>query len=148
MPKRDRIWKHLGIAFAATLTLYLIGFSWVEHRRTRLGPWAVTFVKEPGSAPLIQIDHTALQVTNVQIRFNTGTDAAPTNARVDFVAGREVPFPVPFGECVFMDPLFLPGTVTLELFGHRVQMLPRTLMIDGLEHGWKSDSIIDIHASP
>ena len=148
MPKRDRLRKHLAIAFAAALVLYLAVFSWIEHRRTRMGPWRVTFVKESTSAPLIRIDQPALQITNVQIEFSTVTNAASTNMTVNFVAGQVVPFPVPFGECVFMDPLFLPGTVTLNLFEHQVQMLPRTLSIDDIEYAWEPGRRIEVRTIP
>jgi len=147
MQKRDRIWKHLGIAFAAALGLYLIGFSWVEHRRTRLGPWEVTFLKEKGSAPLIRINQPSLQITNVQIEFITASEVPQTNDAVAFVAGRAVPFPVPFGQCVFIDPLFLPGTVTLDVFEHRIQMLPRSLTIDGRTHEWVPDLRVKVGTS-
>jgi hypothetical protein len=45
---------------------------------------------------------------------------------------------VPFGKCVFLDTTFLPGTVVLDLFGHEVQLLPRVLTIDHVEHAWHS----------
>ena len=135
------------VAFAATLVFYVLGFSWLEHRRHRLGPWEVTFIQEPASPPMIRINQPALEITNLQVEFVDTQEVTLTNRRVDFVAGREVPFAVPFGQCVFMDPLFLPGTVTLSLFGHEVQMLPRALTIDGHEYGWKSGSTIELGLS-
>ena len=53
-----------------------------------------------------------------------------------------MPYEVPFGKCVFMDTTFLPGTVTFELFGHEIELLPRVLIIDRQEHRWQSDAVI------
>jgi hypothetical protein len=44
-----------------------------------------------------------------------------------------------------MDLRFLPGTVTFQLYGHEVELLPRALMIDRQEHPWKPDSVINLH---
>jgi len=49
-----------------------------------------------------------------------------------------VPFEVPFGHCVFLDPLFLPGKAVLEIAGHEIQIMPRKLMLDGVEHSWSA----------
>ena len=143
MLPHDRLWPHVVIVFAVALTVYVVGFAWLEHRRTRLGPWEITFVKEEATAARIVIDQPALRITNVQIEFTTAVDLDPTNAAVEFVAGRKVPFAVPFGECVFMDPLFLPGTVTLDLLEHRVEVLPRMLSVDGTQYHWTSNLHID-----
>jgi len=140
----NRLWKHLLVVFVAALALYVAGFAWLEHRRHRLGPWEVSFISEPASTPRIRINQAALQITNVQVEFNELTPTAPTNATIAFVGGQAVPFPVPFGECVFMDPTFLPGTVTLRLFGHEIELLPRTLRVDDREHAWQSEMRIRI----
>jgi hypothetical protein len=44
-----------------------------------------------------------------------------------------------------MDTTFLPGTVTLEVFNHQVELLPRVLVIDRQEHPWLSESTITLH---
>jgi hypothetical protein len=36
----------------------------------------------------------------------------------------------------------LPGTVTLRLFGHEIELLPRVLIIDRKEHPWKAGDTI------
>ena len=48
------------------------------------------------------------------------------------------PFDLPFGKCVFLDTLYLPGSMAMELFGHQIQLMPRTMLIDRLEHAWLS----------
>jgi hypothetical protein len=136
--KPEPLRKHLAIAFVAALGLYIIGFTWVEHRRSRLGPWEVSFIKEPQSPPVLRIQQHGLSVSDVEIELvGTQGDLPATNVHLSFEPGREVPFPVPFGQCVFMDPTFLPGTVTLEVLGQEIQMLPRILTVNGREHAWK-----------
>jgi len=59
-----------------------------------------------------------------------------------------VPYPVPMGSCLFMDTTFLPGTVTFQLAGHEIELLPRVLIIDRQEHPWVSGSTITLHPEP
>jgi hypothetical protein len=47
-----------------------------------------------------------------------------------------------------MDTTFQPGTVTFQLFGHEIELLPRTLVLDRQEHGWQSGEIIALNAPP
>ena len=42
----------------------------------------------------------------------------------------------PYGPVEFLDNTFLPGTVALDVFGHVVEFVPRTLYLDGREVGW------------
>jgi hypothetical protein len=51
---------------------------------------------------------------------------------------------VPFGKVVFLDTTFLPGTVTFELFGHEIELLPRTLVVNLKEVPWKSGAIFKL----
>ncbi|MCU0771094.1 MAG: hypothetical protein MUE94_04880 [Verrucomicrobia bacterium] len=148
MVERDSLWKHLALAFVLALALYLIGFPWLEHHRSRRGPWEVTFVSESQAPPRITVNQPALGITNVQIVFEGVTAPAPTQATIGFAAARQVPFPVPFGECVFLDLLFLPGTVTLDLFNHQIELLPRTLSIDGREQEWRSGMRFELKPPP
>ena len=59
-----------------------------------------------------------------------------------------MPYEVPFGNCVFMDTTFLPGTVTLQLFGHEIELLPRVLVIDRQEHSWRPGNTIALLPGP
>jgi hypothetical protein len=52
----------------------------------------------------------------------------------------------PFGSVKFLDTTVLPGTVTLDLFGHEVELLPRTLIVDKREHPWSSGQRIELPA--
>jgi hypothetical protein len=144
-----RIAKQLGLLFLATLLLYIAAFSLIEHRRVKSGPWQVTFTTET-NAPAIVINQPTLGIRNVKLVFPGAPP--PTNAAATtlFDAARPVPFGVPGGQCVFLDAISLPGTLTLELHGHQIQLLPRTLTLDHREVGWAglNEATIPLSAKP
>jgi hypothetical protein len=41
-----------------------------------------------------------------------------------------------------MDTTFLPGTITFQLFGHEIELMPRVMMIDHEEKQWLSSNIL------
>jgi hypothetical protein len=141
--RTDGLVKHLLVVFVLALGVYALLYGTIEHRRTRKGPWNVTFTRSD-DAPALLINQPRLALTNVQIRF-LGSPA-PTNAASTLVFSqpKPVPFEIPFGECVFMDATFLPGTLTFRLFGHEIELLPRVLIIDHEEHPWVSGSTITL----
>ena len=138
--------KHFILAFLLAIICYAFFYHNIEHRRTRKGPWEVTFTNDSGGNPALLINEPRLAITNAQISF---TNQHPTPAfkpiTLVFSQPRPVPYDVPFGTCVFMDTTFLPGTVTLRLFNHEVELLPRVLVIDRQEHPWLSESTITLH---
>lgn len=143
--KRDRLLKHTLVAFGIALLVYVTFYNTIEHRRTRAGPWQVTFTHDTASARAIIINQPALGITNVQISFVGESNSLAETARtLQFGEARAVPFEVPFGKCVFLDTTFLPGTVALNLFGHEVQLLPRVLTIDHVERAWRSNETITL----
>jgi hypothetical protein len=145
--RTDNPAKHFIIPFVIAVVIYAVSYSWIEHRRARNGPWVVAFTNAPGGIPEIIIDQPKVGVTNVQIVF-PGETLALTNTptSIKFGQARAVPFDVPFGQCVFMDPTFLPGTLTFHLFGHEIELLPRVLMLDHQEHPWKSGEVLDVRS--
>jgi hypothetical protein len=58
---------------------------------------------------------------------------------IRFNEARPVPFPVPFGRCIFLDTTFMPGTIVFEVFGHTVELMPKALIIDSQPHEWSSE---------
>jgi len=156
--------KHFILAFLLALVGYVIFYQTIEYRRIRKGPWQVTFTHNMAGAPAIVITQPRLAITNVQISFpgetllasnapaplafdQTSPESPVTNHQSPvttllFAQPRPVPFEVPFGKCVFVDTTFMPGTVTFELFGHEIELLPRVLVIDRREHRWQSDAVI------
>ena len=144
--KSDGALKHFILAFLLALVFYALFYYSIEHRRIRKGPWEVTFTNSVTGLPLVVVNQHKLAITNYQVMFSD-QPTPPTTAMgtLFFSQPQPVPYPVPFGKCVFMDTTFLPGTVTFELFGHEIELLPRALIIDRQEHIWLSDSMITLH---
>jgi hypothetical protein len=143
--KSDNLFRHLAIPFAVAVVVYVIFYSWIENRRNRKGPWEVTFTTV-SNAPALVINQPALAVTNLQITFPGATNSA-TNTSITFNQAHEVPYDMPYGKCVFMDPTFLPGTLVFDLFGHEIQLIPRVLTIDGKEMPWQSGKTIAVEGT-
>ena len=135
--------KHFILAFLLALAGYIAFYQAIEHRRAHNGPWRVTFTSNAAGAPVMLIDQPRLAITNVQITF-AGESRPATNrpATLVFDQPRPVPYAVPFGNCIFMDTTFLPGTVTFQLFGHEIELLPRVFVLDRKEHRWQSGASI------
>ncbi len=129
------------VAFLGAVILgYVLLFAWIEHRRTMKGPWQIEFTTVGGNQPAIIINQPRLGITNVEITFPAAGVALATSERATLTFGkaRPVPFDVPYGRCVFQDTTFLPGTVTLQLFGHEIELLPKVLVVDHVRQEWTS----------
>ena len=144
--KRERFFTHVLLALGLALGTYALSFGCIEHRRNRQGPWQVTFTTATNGAPCLIVNQPTLGITNVQLVFAAVPVATNPAVTVDFARARATPFATPFGQCVFLDTLSLPGTVVLELYGHQVQLLPRVLTIDRVEQSWRSESLIRLPA--
>ncbi len=135
--------RHFAFAFIIAVVVYAVFFYGIEHRRTVNGPWQVTFTNSEVGVPKMIVSQPKLKIFDLKIDF---PDDKPllinTNSLMIFATPKEVPFPVPFGQCIFMDTTFLPGTITFNLFGHEIELLPRVLIIDKTEHPWQSDTTI------
>jgi hypothetical protein len=169
--------RHFILAFVLALIGYAVFYQAIEYRRTRHGPWQVAFTNSAAGDPLIVIDQPELYITNVRIVFPgqqlpasnapaasepkpespdsrsphrapRTTNPPPASSTLIFSQPRPVPYDVPFGKCLFMDTTFLPGTVTLRLVGHEIELLPRVLIIDHEEHPWKAGEIITLRPAP
>ncbi|MBM3838349.1 MAG: hypothetical protein FJ398_10360 [Verrucomicrobia bacterium] len=136
--KRDSLGKHLGLGFAIALALYLVAYPWIEHRRNVNGPWRVRFQTDAQSEPSISIAHEKFGISNLTFIF-AGERLAQSHL-TNTVVFDSPATNVPFGKVVFLDTTFLPGTVTFELFGHEIELLPRTLVVNLKEVPWKSDA--------
>jgi hypothetical protein len=134
--------KHFIYPFFIAVAIYLVSYSGIEHLRTRHGPWQVTFTNEL-SIPALVINEPQLNIANLSITF-PGQSAQMTNATMSFAQPQEVPFDVPFGQCVFEDTTFQPGTIAFKLFGHEIQLLPRVLTIDKKEYPWQSNTTMPL----
>jgi hypothetical protein len=137
-PPKDNILKHAGFAFLIALVGYVIFYSCDAHLRTRHGPWVVEFGVSTNGEPLITINQPSLKIQNVRILLE-GEKAtnAPTMVQFDSPQHLETPY----GRVRFHDLTYLPGTITLDLFGHEIEMLPRTLFINTKEVPWRNDAL-------
>ena len=130
--------KHFVYAFILALIGY-VAFYWFDaHLRQRHGPWRVTFASDAGGNPTLVIADPKLNIADIRIVL-VGERVALTNAPMEVVFDRPLR-PLPFGKRVFEELMWLPGTVTLDLFGHEVQLLPRMLAINRREIAWQSGS--------
>ncbi len=127
--------KTVMIIGIVSLVFYVAFFAWMQHRRYRHGPWEVTFT-QVDHAPALLINHPKFGITNVSILFPGGGLTTNLPQTIRFQHGQVAPLDLPFGKCVFLDTLFLPGTAACEMFGHQIQLMPRTLTIDHVARPW------------
>lgn len=140
--RRDSSWRFFVAPLVITLAGYVAFWSCDAHLRQRRGPWQVEFDRAPAGFPVLRIHQPALGLTNVTILFGgEAADAADLPATVVFDGLRRA---VPFGTNVFEDLTYLPGNVTLHCFGHEVQLLPRTLLVNRRERPWESGTTITL----
>ena len=141
--KSRRFGVQLVALFAIVLVGYAVMYTWIEHRRVFRGPWAVTFASQSG-VPALTVNQATLGIQDVRITFTGSRVESNTTQTVTFSQARPWPYEVPFGKCIFMDITFLPGTVALQMFGHEIQFMPRTLTIDKVERPWRSGETIEL----
>jgi hypothetical protein len=147
MPPQTSPWKIFLRVGLVSLIGYIAVFSWMENNRRKDGPWEITFAQVDNS-PALLVSHAKLGLTNITIIFPDAAATTNTPQTIRFEHGRVAPFALPFGKCVFLDTLYLPGTVTMDVFGHLIQVLPRTLTIDRVEHAWLSGEKILLTKRP
>lgn len=134
--RSDSLPRHLIIAFFCALAGYVFFFACDHQMRIRKGPWQVVFA-ETNQTPAIVVSQRSMGITNVHIIFNGD---APTNS----ISGETIEFGkplqhIPFGEVLFEDLTYLPGSVAMNFFGHQIELLPRTLIINRKEIPWASN---------
>jgi hypothetical protein len=134
--------KPVLVGLLLALAIYVGGFSFDQHLRHRRGPWEVRFAVEPAGAPVIIVNQSKLNITNLKILFEGEIVTNAPGAVAFDVPGR----PIPFGRVKFEDLTYLPGTITLEIFGHEIELLPRTLYINRKSHPWASNETITLRA--
>ena len=136
----DGFLKHLVIAFGLALVGYGLLYGCDKHLRTRRGAWEFTFAPSAQGEPTLTIDQPFLGISKVRILIKGETyEGATQRIRFD-KPGIELPF----GKPMFYDTTYLPGSVTMDLFGHEVEVLPRTLILNFKEKPWKSGEVISL----
>jgi hypothetical protein len=142
--KRSEKLKLIGIPLVGALVIYFGGYFTVEHLRHRKGSWQVEFFAT-NRTPAVRIDQPHLGISNVVLILEQEASAPSfTNSTWSFVDPSNTPYPVPHGRVIFEDLTFLPGTVTFDFNGHGVELLPRTLIVNGREHAWQSGATLSL----
>jgi hypothetical protein len=151
-PNSDLHWKPVLGVFVLTLVLYLVGYNWIESRRHDKGPWKLTFAIQESGMPGIMVEQSELGIKPTLVQFNVNSDflkelKIPDNAQSILFELEKEEFDLPFGLLSYRDPTFLPGVVTLEVFGAIIECLPRTLVVNQKELEWNSLQTITVDCS-
>jgi hypothetical protein len=132
-PARPSV-RSIAITFVVALLFYVLAYGWLTRRQTTRGPWEVAFTTNAAGFAQLAITQPALGISNIHVTLSgERPDATNTLGTVRFENPK---MPVPFGRMIFDDLMFLPGTVTLDVFGHEVELLPRTLVLNRKAVGW------------
>ena len=143
--KFDGAMKHFLVAFLIAVVGYFVLFSAIERHRVADGPWQLSFAINAAGNPTIKVDQQRIGIYDVKFCFvSTNQSGAFAPSTMVFEKPRPVPFDVPFGKCIFLDPTVLPGTVTLQVFGHEIELLPKVLIIDLVRRPWIPGEQIDL----
>jgi len=134
--------KSIAAWFFVVLALYLLIFYSMEYWRQRKGPWEVGFITDATANPSIVVYQPRLNVSSVELLF-PGEKAAKSNFSQRILFDRPLN-KVPFGRVLYEDLTVLPGVITFDLFGHEIELMPRTLVINKKEVPWKSESVIEL----
>ena len=132
--------KPLVALFLAVAALYFGAFYGLEYARHRKGPWEVVFQTDVQGNPTLSITQPALGLRDVKIIVHEDK-ATNSITRVSFDRPLQ---PVPFGKVIYEDLTFLPGVVTFDLFGHEVELLPRSLIANKRQIPWKSGTTLEL----
>lgn len=126
--------RFIALVFAICVLAYIGLFTADQWLRTRRGPWIVTFTRAEDGFPALVINEPRLGIANVRLVLE-GESSTHEPVTVRFEGRGQ---PIPFGSLVFIDTTYLPGTATFHLFGHEVELLPRTLIVNRKEVPWES----------
>jgi hypothetical protein len=128
--------------FFVVLGAYLLVFYGFEHWRHQRGGWEVDFVTDSRGRPSIIVYQPRLNISSVEILFgDENTLSTNLSKRITFDRPLNK---VLFGRVLYEDLTVLPGVVTFDFFGHEIELLPRTLIVNKKEIPWKSESVIEL----
>jgi len=130
--------KHLAIAFGIALGVYIVAYWGIEHQRYVNGPWEVRFEQSTNGNPVMVVNQPALKISDVKFEFQGATMNTNLPQTIKFEQPQTWPYPVGFGEVIFEDLTFLPGTVTLLCYGNEIELLPRVMTVNRQQYIWKS----------
>jgi hypothetical protein len=134
-------WKQTLLLFAAVLLAYFVVFGGIEWARQRKGAWEVTFgTNLQGNASL----RVAQRYLNVSSTLEFLEEKVTNTGTIAFDKPKK---DLPYGKLLYEDLTFLPGVVTMDLFGHEIELLPRTLIINKKEIRWDSAGHLQLWAT-
>lgn len=125
----------LFVGFILCLFAYVTFYGGCELYRRQHGPWEVTFRRDADGTPLLSISHRKLGLTNVTVRFPGEKTTVTEELRVYTLPNTNS---TPFGVTIFQDGTILPGTITYDCFGHEIELMPRTMIVNRREVPWVS----------
>jgi hypothetical protein len=134
--------KTIVLWFFVVLILYLGVFYGIEHWRHSKGPWEMNFMSDAQGNPSVVVYQPKLNISSVELLF-PGERVRGTNLSQRIAFDRPLQ-KVIFGRVLYEDLTVLPGVLTFDLFGHEIEMLPRTLVIDKKEVPWTSERVIEM----
>lgn len=140
------IGRHLALVFLASLVFYVVWYWGVEHWRHRRSPWEVTFRVEAGGDAMLEVAQAELGIRDVRITVRgagLAPGSGPVTVRFDQPTKRDA---VPFGTVRFLDTTIWPGTVTVAVGGHEIELLPRVLILDKEERAWQTGARHELRA--
>ena len=141
---KENIAKPVIVVLLLSLLLYVVTFSAIEHRRRFKGPWQLAFATDSNGVPSLSVSQPVLNIAGVRFVFD-GVQLSQTNL-AQVVAFDVDKTNVPFGKVIYFDTTFLPGVVTLDLFGNMLEFLPRTMVVNTNQVPWKSGETIRLPA--
>lgn len=138
--KRDGFPKSLIWVGFVICGLYFVVFYGIEGCRKSKGPWRVTFTTNE-AGPVIEVSQPRLNLGAV-IKF-PGEAAPATNYPQTVAFDRPKKLPT-FGRVIYEDLMQLPGVVTFDLFGHEIELLPRTLIVNRTAVPWHPHPALEL----
>jgi hypothetical protein len=145
MKTRPNTWKSVALTFVLAAVFYCFAYSWMTRWQTGRGPWLVEFGTNVAGRPQMIITQPALGLSNITVCFE-GETLAPTD-RTGTVAFSKPRQPTPFGEVIYDDLMRQPGVITLDLFGHEVELIPKHLVLNRHPVGWTNGAVFTLVAT-
>jgi hypothetical protein len=133
-PRGDNMRQILAVSFVLALVMYVGCFWWIQHERSVKGPWVIVFAADAQGSPSLQISQVKLRISEKLIFPDDRITRTNFSERIVF---SEAMTNLPFGEMLLQDELYLPGSVTLRVAGHQIEILPRVLILDKKESPWQ-----------
>lgn len=145
MKQRSFTWKSVVFTFVIAAIFYALAYAWMTRRQIGRGPWQVAFTTNAAGVPQLIVAQPTLHISNVTVHF-TGEQLNRSNS-TGSVSFSKPQMPVPFCDVAYDDLMFQPGIVTLDCFGHLVELSPRALGLNGAARPWTNGVIYELSPS-